>query len=155
MNVAWGPPELRSAIAFVHIPPHAIQVVQENLNSTANPGLNADKLGQGSTQASNNPTDLGSDSAFWVALNSHVTNLRAVISGHDHGDEWCAREPIYDIIFCFSKHSGYGGYSSKGWGRGARILLLHSSFPHDGIETYILLEDGSTRAKVTLNEGYV
>lgn len=25
----------------------------------------------------------------------------------DHGDEWCAREPTYGVIFCFDKHSGY------------------------------------------------
>lgn len=56
MDTAWGPPEQRSALAFVHIPPwvsscdqgstfvdrnrHVIQTVQENLNSSINPGLN-------------------------------------------------------------------------------------------------------------------
>ena len=25
----------------------------------------------------------------------------------DHGDEWCAREPTKDVIFCFAKHSGF------------------------------------------------
>lgn len=25
----------------------------------------------------------------------------------DHGNEWCAREPIKDVIFCFDKHSGW------------------------------------------------
>jgi hypothetical protein len=63
MEEAWGSQEFRAAIAFVHIPPsvnhlinnsftdvssfpplltarHAIQVLQSNLNSTKNPGLN-------------------------------------------------------------------------------------------------------------------
>lgn len=59
MNAIWGPPDQRSALAFVHIPPlvpfchdsrisvsnlndnrHTIQAVQENLNSSINPGLN-------------------------------------------------------------------------------------------------------------------
>lgn len=60
MNTIWGPPEQRSALAFVHIPPwvsscfdprinirsifthgdrHVIQSVQENLNSSIDPGL--------------------------------------------------------------------------------------------------------------------
>lgn len=25
----------------------------------------------------------------------------------DHGNEWCAREPTSNMIFCFNKHSGY------------------------------------------------
>ncbi|KAI6096073.1 Metallo-dependent phosphatase [Pisolithus croceorrhizus] len=154
MNVAWGPPESRSALAFVHIPPHTIQAVQETLNSTVNPGLNADGLGRGSTQATNNPASAGSDRPFWDALNTHVKNLRAVVSGHDHGDEWCAREPTYDVIFCFSKHSGYGGYSGEGWGRGVRSFVFRSSLPSDGIDSYILLEDGTVRARVLLNHEY-
>ncbi|KIJ63670.1 hypothetical protein HYDPIDRAFT_29460 [Hydnomerulius pinastri MD-312] len=154
MDVVWGSPESRSAVAFVHIPPHAIQDVQDKLNSTTNPGLNADKLGRGSTQASDDPASSGKDSAFWHALNGNVKNLRAVISGHDHGNEWCAREPTYDVIFCFNKHSGYGGYSGQGWGRGARSLLFRSAVPGDGIETYIILEDGTTRARVVLDEEY-
>ena len=65
----------------------------------------------------------GEDRPFWDALNANVKNLHAVISGHgglccifvqchlfnylvDHGNEWCAREPTKDVIFCFDKHSG-------------------------------------------------
>lgn len=130
---------------------HAIQALQGNLNSTANPGLNADALGQ---EASMDPRSEGNDHAFWDTLNTRVRNLRVVISGHDHGDEWCAREPSYDVIFCFSKHSGYGGYSKEGWGRGIRSLIFRSSAPSDGIETYILLDDKTTRAGVVLNNEY-
>ncbi|KAG2107599.1 hypothetical protein BD769DRAFT_1392961, partial [Suillus cothurnatus] len=39
------------------------------------------------------------DQPFWDALNANIKNLHAVISGHDHGDEWCAREPTKDVIF--------------------------------------------------------
>ena len=42
----------------------------------------ADKLGQGSTQATEDPSSAGNDEPFWVALNKHVENLHAVISGH-------------------------------------------------------------------------
>ncbi|KAN0094668.1 Metallo-dependent phosphatase-like protein [Tylopilus felleus] len=155
MNTVWGPPEQRSALAFVHIPPHVIQAVWETLNSTINPGLNADGLGQGSTQASLNSTSLGKDNDFWHSLNTNVKNLRAVISGHDHGDEWCAREPTYNVIFCFDKHSGYGGYSSPGWGHGVRTIVFNSTAPLDGLETYILMENGTSHARVVLDEHYV
>jgi hypothetical protein len=37
--------------------------------------------------------------------------LFAVVSGHDHGDAWCAKGPdAWDITVCFGKHTGYGGY---------------------------------------------
>ncbi|KAF8421713.1 hypothetical protein L210DRAFT_3490928 [Boletus edulis BED1] len=155
MNIVWGPPEQRSALAFVHIPLHAVQAVQRNLNSSINPGLNVDTLGQGSTQASLEHASLGKDNAFWHSLNTNVKNLRAVISGHDHGDEWCAREPTYDVIFCFNKHSGYGGYSRPGWGRGVRSIIFHSAAPLVGLETYIMMENGTSHARVILDEHYM
>jgi hypothetical protein len=42
----------------------------------------ADELGTGSTQATVDPSDAGADQPFWDALNLHVKNLHAVISGH-------------------------------------------------------------------------
>ncbi|KAI0766316.1 Metallo-dependent phosphatase [Irpex lacteus] len=155
MDSVWGPPnDKRAAVAFVHIPPHAIQQVWENLNNTLNPGLNADALGQGSTQATGQSSSLGNDQPFWDSLNANVKNLHAVISGHDHGDEWCAREPTKNVIFCFDKHSGYGGYSSPGWDHGVRNILFTSSSPHDGPLSWIRLENGTTRAHVTLDKNY-
>jgi hypothetical protein len=92
-------------------------------------GCSADTLAQGSTQATSDPSSAGNDQPFWDALNANIKNLHAVISGHgksvdlqfclrvyhmamcgffaDHGNEWCAREPSKDVIFCFDKHSGY------------------------------------------------
>ncbi|KAH7904986.1 Metallo-dependent phosphatase [Hygrophoropsis aurantiaca] len=154
MNAAWGPAETRSAVAFVHIPPHAIEAVQKHLNSAKNPGLNGDKLGPGSTQATEDPATKNKDMAFWNSLTENVKNLRVVISGHDHGNEWCAREPTKRIIFCFDKHSGYGGYSYQGWGRGVRNLIFLSPDPRDSIETYIRLENGSSKYKVALNDEF-
>ncbi|KAI0684541.1 Metallo-dependent phosphatase-like protein [Cytidiella melzeri] len=155
MDSVWGPPEnTRGAVAFVHIPPYAIQQVWENLNSTINPGLDADTLGQGSTQATTNPASLGNDQKFWDSLNTNVKNLHAVISGHDHGMEWCAREPTKNVIFCFDKHSGYGGYSSPGWDHGVRNILFTSPDPGDGPLSWIRLENGTTRAQVKLDKDY-
>ncbi|CAL1709282.1 unnamed protein product [Somion occarium] len=156
MNAAWGPAEnmSRGALAFVHIPPHVIQNIQPTLNSTRNPGLNADELGAGSTQATSDPSSAGKDQAFWDALNRHVKNLHAVISGHDHGNEWCVREPTKNVIFCFDKHSGYGGYSGTGWGHGVRNIVFTSPDPKEGLDTWIRLEDGETRARVKLDASY-
>ena len=42
----------------------------------------ADFLGIGSVQATVDPSSAGKDDAFWNALNEHVKNLHAIISGH-------------------------------------------------------------------------
>ncbi|KLO11373.1 Metallo-dependent phosphatase [Schizopora paradoxa] len=154
MNEAWGPASSRGALAFVHIPPHVIQPLQTNLNSTRDPGLNADLLGSGSTQATTDESDNGKDQPFWDALNSNVENLHAVISGHDHGNEWCIREPTKSVIFCFDKHSGYGGYSGVGWDHGVRNIVFNSPDPTGALDTWIRLENGTTRARVTLDKDY-
>lgn len=50
--------------------------------------------------------------------------------------------------------SRYGGYSGPHWGRGVRSLVFHSAAPLEGIETYIMMENGSTHARVILDEYY-
>ncbi|KAJ8073392.1 hypothetical protein PM082_011667 [Marasmius tenuissimus] len=155
MNAAWGPAEGRGALAFVHIPPHVVTEVQTQLDSSKNPGLNVDELdGIGSVQATFSPGNAGKDEAFWDSLNENVKNLHAVISGHDHGNEWCARETAKNVIFCFDKHSGYGGYGEPEWGYGVRNLLFSSVDPKKGVETWIRLEGGQTRAKIILDDNY-
>ena len=57
-----------------------------------------DVMGDGSSQ----PQD--KDDPFWSALRS-IPNLHALVSGHDHGNEWCKR--IDSVVYCFAKHSGY------------------------------------------------
>ncbi|KAF9525232.1 Metallo-dependent phosphatase-like protein [Crepidotus variabilis] len=151
MEAAWGPADSRAAVAFVHIPPHAIQALQSSVSSDKNPGMNADTLGNGSVQDS---ASVGNDSPFWDSLVANVPNLHALVSGHDHGNEWCAREPNKKIIFCFDKHSGYGGYDSEGWGHGVRNFLFGTPDPKAGVETWIRLEEGTTKARVTLDSSY-
>jgi len=141
-------------LAFVHIPPHLIQNLQATLNSTKGPGLNADTLGSGSTQSTTDEADVGQDDAFWNSLNANVKNLHAVISGHDHGNEWCIREPTKNVIFCFDKHAGYGGYGDASWGYGVRNLLFSSADPTVGVQTWIRLEEGEVRANITLGAQY-
>ncbi|KAF9256381.1 Metallo-dependent phosphatase [Marasmius fiardii PR-910] len=155
MNAVWGRPENRGALAFVHIPPHVITDVQEKMDSSKNPGLNVDELdGIGSVQATFTAGNAGKDNAFWDALNANIKNLHAVISGHDHGNEWCARETTKDVIFCFDKHSGYGGYGEPEWGYGVRNLLFTSPDPTKGVRTWIRLEAGETRAEIILDKNY-
>ncbi|KAL6299418.1 Metallo-dependent phosphatase [Sparassis latifolia] len=151
MDAAWGPAEMtRGALTFVHIPPY----VPSFRSSTRQPGLNEDKLGSGSVQDSINPSADVRDKPFWDALTQHVKNVHAVISGHDHGNEWCAREPTKNVIFCFNKHSGYGGYSNSGWGHGVRNIVFTSHNPKGAVDTWIRLEFGEVRAKVTLDANY-
>ncbi|PIL27353.1 hypothetical protein GSI_10500 [Ganoderma sinense ZZ0214-1] len=156
MDSGWGPADKmgRGSLAFVHIPPHVVQDLQTNLNSTQDPGLNADELGSGSTQATTLSQDAGKDDPFWTALNAQVKNLHGVISGHDHGNEWCKREPTKNVIFCFDKHSGYGGYSSAGWGHGVRNIVFRSPDPSVGPETWIKMEDGETHARIIMDSSY-
>ncbi|KAI0367223.1 Metallo-dependent phosphatase [Pilatotrama ljubarskyi] len=156
MDAAWGPADKveRGSLVFVHIPPHAIQALQPGLNSTQDPGLNADLLGEGSTQASGDPANNGKDQPFWDAVNAEIKNLHGVISGHDHGNEWCKREPTKNVIFCFDKHAGYGGYSSAGWGHGVRNVVFRSPKPSVGPETWIRMEDGETHARIVLDSSY-
>lgn len=72
----------------------------------------------------------------------------------DHGNEWCAREPKADVIFCFDKHSGYGGYGDRSWGFGVRNFVFNSPKPEAPLETWIRLESGVTRAKVLLDSNF-
>ncbi|KAH6891872.1 Metallo-dependent phosphatase-like protein [Coprinopsis sp. MPI-PUGE-AT-0042] len=146
MDAAWGSSKKRGALAFMHIPPSAIKVLQSTLDSKKNPGQNADTLGNGSVQAAD-------DEPFWDAL-TKIPNLHAIVSGHDHGNEWCAREPKKDVIFCFDKHSGYGGYGKYEWGFGVRNIVFRNTDPRSPVDTWIRLEEGEIRAQVVLDQNY-
>ncbi|EEB94537.1 hypothetical protein MPER_06633, partial [Moniliophthora perniciosa FA553] len=178
MNAAWGPAENRGALAFVHIPPASYHLMCKltltlsrtlasmvlyifkpsrlHISLTLTPHASvADELdGIGSVQATFTEGNSGKDDAFWRALNENVKNLHAVFSGHDHGNEWCAREPVRDVIFCFGKHSGYGGYTQPDWEYGVRNILFSSADPRKGVETWIRLEQGETRARIILDGNY-
>ncbi|KAJ7643115.1 Metallo-dependent phosphatase-like protein [Mycena polygramma] len=157
MDAVWGPAP-RGALAFVHIAPHAIQAVQPPPDSDTKLGLNDDPLGGGSVQDSLDlPTsahhhsdgDVDTrDAPFWTALGD-IQNLHAVISGHAHGNEWCARTD--GVRFCFNKHSGYGGYDKPRWGHGVRnVVFTPGATDGTEVETWIRLEDGETRARLWL-----
>ena len=72
----------------------------------------------------------------------------------DHGNEWCAREPTADVIFCFDKHSGYGGYGDHSWDFGVRNFVFKSPDPEASLDTWIRLESGVTRAQVVLDSNF-
>ncbi|KAG5651509.1 hypothetical protein H0H81_008374 [Sphagnurus paluster] len=145
MNAAWGPASQRAAVAFVHIPPNTVRNIVTD--PERNPGLHEDVLGDSSVQTPD-------DAPFWNSFNKNIKNIHAVISGHDHGSEWCARETVKDVIFCFNKHTGYGGYGPQEWGFGVRNLQFTSPDPRAPVKTWIRLENGQTRAAITLDERY-
>lgn len=57
-------------------------------------------------------------------MNDHIPNIITTVHGHDHGNEWCARDAESQTILCFNKHTGYGGYSSDGWGYGVSLKFV-------------------------------
>lgn len=67
----------------------------------------ADILGPGTIQDSANG---GKDQPFWNALNTHVKNLRAVVSGHGMYLPQLKFPFLISLVFCrFSKIMGMSG----------------------------------------------
>ena len=116
----------------------------------------------------------GRDAPFWSAL-TELPNLVSVVSGHDHGCEWCSLAPISGtppsnntdseetetpgekkLRFCFAKHTGYGGYGDTEWGYGVRLFEFKPEDKRGNtgrnwrVKTWIRLEEGETRAKMDL-----
>jgi hypothetical protein len=151
------------SLAFVHIPVYAMTAFQEQVrvNPNTQPGINDDNPGlcQG-IDSSGDYT--GADIPFMQAL-VNTENLMAVFSGHDHGDDWCFKWDMDLSIngaamngngknFCFSRHTGYGGYGRRM--RGSRqIVLTEGQFP-ESLETWNRLEDGSVVGSIVLNSTY-
>ncbi|KAG8858841.1 hypothetical protein FRB91_009245 [Serendipita sp. 411] len=148
MREAWGSQDSIGSLAFVHIPPFLVRKLQANLNETVSPGLNADHMGEGSSQRK------GKDKAFWNALTTHIPNLHALISGHDHGNEWCARERKKGLVFCFAKHSGHGGYGKPGWGFGVRNILFQNFDTTGTLKTWIQTEGGDKKAELDIDDSF-
>jgi hypothetical protein len=154
------------SIAFVHIPVNAMAAFQSRgVDSHRTPGINDDDPlaqqgyanGQGDVSGTTF-TYKGQDVPFMQAL-LDTKGLKAVFSGHDHGDDWCFKWDTKlkgmnlkgnGIDFCLNRHSGYGGYGS--WTRGARQVLLTKG--DADIETWMRLEDGRVSGRVTLNGTY-
>lgn len=155
-----------SSVAFVHIPVNAMAAFQATgVNANREPGINDDdplaQQGSASGQGEVSGTAFsynGQDIPFMQAL-LDTKGLKAVFSGHDHGDDWCFRWDSKlkgmnltgnGLDLCFSRHSGYGGYGS--WTRGSRQVVLTKG--REDVETWVRLEDGSVSGRVTLNGTY-
>jgi hypothetical protein len=154
------------SIAFVHIPVNAMAAFQATgVNANREPGINDDnplaQQGSASGQGDVSGTVFSyndQDIPFMQAL-LDTKGLKAVFSGHDHGDDWCFRWDSKlkgmnltgnGLDLCFDRHSGYGGYGS--WTRGSRQVVLKKG--KEDVETWVRLEDGSISGKVTLNGTY-
>ncbi|KAI5256301.1 Metallo-dependent phosphatase [Aureobasidium subglaciale] len=154
------------SVAFVHIPVNAMAAFQATgVNKKREPGINDDnplaQQGSASGQGDVSGTTFsynGQDIPFMQAL-LDTKGLKAVFSGHDHGDDWCFRWTSKlkgmnltgnGIDLCFDRRSGYGGYGS--WTRGSRQVVLQKD--KEEVETWVRMEDGSVSGKVTLNGTY-
>lgn len=154
--------------AFVHIPVGAMYGFQQTkgVNEQKEPGINADNpLSQQGVQSPlwNATTSFeytGQDRAFMKAL-LETEKLMGVFSGHDHGDDWCFKWDkdltFLDLtgnglVFCFGRHTGYGGYGS--WTRGSRQVLVDIKDLGKSTKTWTRLEDGTAVGAVTLNSTY-
>ncbi|KAK6003653.1 hypothetical protein QM012_009424 [Aureobasidium pullulans] len=154
------------SVAFVHMPVNAMAAFQATgVNANREPGINDDNplaqqgsaTGQGEVSGTTF-TYGGQDIPFMQAL-LDTKGLKAVFSGHDHGDDWCFKWNSKlkgmsltgnGLDLCFGRHSGYGGYGS--WTRGSRQVLLQKG--KKDVETWVRLEDGSVSGRVTLNGTY-
>ncbi|KAL7803922.1 Metallo-dependent phosphatase-like protein [Trichoderma afarasin] len=154
--------------AFVHIPVGAMYSFQQEkgVDENKEPGINADNpLSQQGVQSPlyNATTSFeytGQDKAFMKAL-LDTENLMGVFSGHDHGDDWCFKWnkdlKFLDLtgnglVFCFGRHTGYGGYGS--WTRGSRQVLVDIKDLGKSTKTWTRLEDGTAVGAVTLNSTF-
>ncbi|KAH8924036.1 Metallo-dependent phosphatase [Atractiella rhizophila] len=152
---------LPPSLAFVHIPAHqalSLQqaVLTDHAESPIFPGLNDDVP---LAFQDGNGTYTGQDQPFWHAIETELNadnKLLAVVSGHDHGDAWCAKNAkITNVTICFGRHTGYGGYGT--WDRGARIFEfslegLQKAIPE--VNTWVRMENHSVITSVTLGQNY-
>jgi hypothetical protein len=147
----WG---VLPSLAFVHIPPTGFLQIQTSLLPNSGdknvhfPGINDDVPvdSQGSGPGME-------DEPFMNTLKG-TAGLKAVFSGHDHGDSWCANWPTdgEGPKLCFCKHTGYGGYGN--WKRGSRVVSLQFGDDDVEVETWVRMESGSVVQRVGLNETY-
>lgn len=64
-------------------------------------------------------------------------DVKAVFSGHFHGNDFCC--PLQGVELCFGRRTGYGGYGT--WLQGTRVLTLHQDNPWD-YSLHVRLENG-------------
>lgn len=148
-------------LAFVHIPIYAMAAFQSTgVDAHEEPGINDDN--PLAPQSLTHGVYTAGDIPFMRAL-STTPSLRAVFSGHDHGNDWCAKwdgslpgmvvpGPAQGLAMCFGRHTGYGGYGS--WTRGSRQIFLHEETLESEVETWVRLEDEKISGAVVLNGTY-
>ena len=73
----------------------------------------------------------------------YTRGVRALFVGHDHGNEWCCSKD--NMLLCYGKHSGFGGYDFNETVRGVRIIDVNAS--SGAISTYISFWDSTNRGQ--------
>jgi hypothetical protein len=164
------------SLAFYHIPADAMRAYQDDgVNPNTAPGINGETVVQ---QGSGATSYTGQDTEFMRAL-LNTTGLMATFSGHDHDNDWYVLHINLNLHMltdtryrcfkwdgntttqnltgnglnmCYGRHTGYGGYGDAS--RGGRQIVLNEETVQDEVETWILLEDGTISAHVTLNGTY-
>ncbi|TID20302.1 Metallo-dependent phosphatase [Venturia nashicola] len=151
------------SLAFVHIPIYAMaafQIRPGGVDKNKEPGINEDY--PLAPQSIVNDTYTAEDVPFMRAL-ATTPSLKAVFSGHDHGNDWCAKwdgvlpdmdfsGPAQGLAMCFGRRTGYGGYGR--WTRGSRQILLREETLGREVETWVRLEDKTISGAVVLNGTY-
>jgi hypothetical protein len=70
--------------------------------------------------------------------------LHFLAVGHNHGNSYCCPATSKSSLHvCFGRHSGYGGYGKKEWGKGGRVYDILLT-PHAAVEwkSWVRLESG-------------
>ncbi|KAK4225847.1 putative calcineurin-like phosphoesterase [Podospora fimiseda] len=145
------------SLAFVHIPPNATLVLQEEgVNPHHQPGINQDvplsQQGQGWCLDGTEGCDYGGQDLEFMQVLIDTPGLMALFFGHDHGNSWCKK---WDnrVNLCFGQRTGYGGYGQ--WVRGGRqVLVTIDGLKEREVDTWIRLETGEAVGQVSLNRTY-
>jgi hypothetical protein len=82
------------------------------------------------------------NSGLFSALRSR-SEVLGVFVGHDHLNDFDGT--LHGIRLCYGRTSGYGGYGSDEFRRGARVIRLWEG--QMSFETWLRLEDGSVIAR--------
>ncbi|KAM0754236.1 Metallo-dependent phosphatase [Meredithblackwellia eburnea MCA 4105] len=140
---------LPPSIAFVHLTPYPVNQIQSSI-VTPNPdypGLNDDVPSD--YQGTNHREIVRPDEAFWRALTVELGRegeggLVALVVGHNHGNNWCAKSEEVPHTICFARHTGYGGYGSRE--RGSRVFEFAKGEAREGggglgVKTWMRMED--------------
>ncbi|CAO1635681.1 unnamed protein product [Parajaminaea phylloscopi] len=176
---AWGG-SLPPSIIFTHIPSHPFVATQQDApyaqhvggvtaetsgNFTSEgrtyPGLNEDHTFGG--QDSSNGPYAGRDRAYLDAFFSQASatsrsKVHAIVSGHQHGLDWCAPSKLEatDLVpVCFAKHSSFSGYDYENWNHGVRVFNFDLSNVATGADTYIRLLTGEKHYQTTLDHAFL